>query len=378
MAGIRFHKLAAFVVLAASAAWMLTGEFSSVGSASQETAAEAAKAEQAPSAPARTVGVVDAPRQMHARAIRIAGHTEANKRAALATRAGGVVTNLPVKQGDQVKEGDLILSLDNAERVAAVDMARQVAAQREAEMKAAERLAQSGNMAKLQLDSARSALASAQSQLQAALAERDRTEVHAPFDGTVDKVSVEAGSAVQAGAAVATILSLDPILATGEISERDLRYVRIGDAADVRLVDGQAVEGRIRYISREASSTTRTFRVEVAIANPERRIPAGMTAEITLRAEPQDAVFLPRSVVTLSSNGDLGIRAVDKDSKVAFYPIDLIDDTPAGFVLGGIPADVRVIVAGQELVSEGDTVNAVAADQATLSKLASEAATGAR
>src|SRR5690606_6750669 len=99
---------------------------------------------------------------------------------------------------------------------------------------------------------------------------------------------------------------------------------------------------------------------------------------ITLRAEPQDAVFLPRSVVTLSSNGDLGIRAVDKDSKVAFYPIDLIDDTPAGFVLGGIPADVRIIVAGQELVSEGDTVNAVAADQATLSKLASEAATGAR
>ena len=91
---------------------------------------------------------------------------------------------------------------------------------------------------------------------------------------------------------------------------------------------------------------------------PTARMPAGMTAEITLRAQPTDAVVLPRSVVTLSDNGDLGIRAVDKDNKVVFFPIDLVDDTPTGLVLGGIPADARVIVAGQDLVKEGDEVKA--------------------
>ncbi len=44
-------------------------------------------------------------------------------------------------------------------------------------------------------------------------------------------------------------------------------------------------------------------------------------------------------MVTLSASGDLGIRAVDKDDKVVFFPIDLVDDTPNGLVLGGIPAD---------------------------------------
>jgi multidrug efflux system membrane fusion protein len=79
-------------------------------------------------------------------------------------------------------------------------------------------------------------------------------------------------------------------------------------------------------------------------------------------------------VVTLSSNGDLGIRAVDRDNKVVFFPIDLVDDTPKGLVLAGIPADARVIVAGQDLVSDGDEVKPVEADAATIQKLAGETA----
>src|SRR5690606_6573864 len=164
---------------------------------------------------------------------------------------------------------------------------------------------------------------------------------------------------VQAGAPVATILSLDPLLGKGEINERDLGHIKPGDEAEIRLVGGQTVAGKGRYVSRDATAATRTYRVEVAVPNPDGMIPAGMTAEITLRAEPVEATTLPRSVVTLSSTGDLGIRAIDRDDKVVFYPIDLVDDTPEGLVLGGIPANVRIIVAGQELIAEGDVLNPV-------------------
>ncbi len=114
----------------------------------------------------------------------------------------------------------------------------------------------------------------------------------------------------------------------------------------------------------------------MAIANPDGAIPAGMTAEITLRTAPTDAVMLPRSVVTLSGDGDLGIRAVDRNDKVVFFPIDLIDNTPKGLVLAGIPDDARVIVSGQELVAEGDVVEPVEADAQTVRKLAGEAGAG--
>jgi multidrug efflux system membrane fusion protein len=361
MPKFRFHKLAAIVVLIGFAAWMATGEFSSVGSASDAGTPAPAKPKVEDTAPARVVKVVVPPRSEHARAIRVSGLTEADKRAVLATRVGGIIDKLPVRQGDRVKAGDLILMLAAEEKVSAVDNAKALLAQRQAELDASERLAKTGNLPKLQLDTARSNLAAAQSQLDAAQADLDRNEVKAPFDGVVDRVPVELGSSVMQGGEVATILALDPVIARGEISERDLGYIKVGDRASVRLVSGQITEGTVRYVSRDASSATRTFRVEVAIPNADGAIPAGMTAEITLSAQPTDAVLLPRSVVTLGDKGDLGIRAVDKDNKVVFFPIDLVDDTPKGLVLGGIPADARVIVAGQELVTEGDTVQPVEA-----------------
>jgi membrane fusion protein, multidrug efflux system len=372
MPKVRFHKLAALVVLVGFAAWMGTGKFSTVGSATAE--AETAKsAGEAPKPPVRTVAVITPPRISHARAIRMSGQTEANQRATLAVRNNGVIDRIYVEEGDRVKAGDIIMALAAEEKTAAIEMARQVLMQREAEYAAAEKLAVTGNIPKLQADNARSGLATARSLLEAAEAEMTRNEVKAPFDGIVDRVPVEPGSSVMQGGEVATVLNLDPVLAVGEVSERDLGYLKIGDEADIRLISGQTVKGKVRYISRDASAQTRTFRIEVAIPNGEGSVPAGMTAEITLRAAPTDAVVLPRSVATLSATGDLGIRAVDKDDKVTFHPIDLVDDTPRGLVLGGIPADARVIVAGQDLVKEGDLVKPVEADAETVKRLAGAA-----
>ena len=371
MSKFRFHQVAAVAVLIAFALWMGTGKFSSVGSAQPAPDAEKAPADTPaqPKAPLRTVAVIKPPHTQHARAIRISGVTEADKRAVLATRANGVIAGIPVEEGTHVRKGDLVLKLDAEEKNAAVDNARAVFEQRRAEWEAAQKLVTAGSLPKLQRDSSRAAFTTAQAQLEAAQAELSRNEVKAPFDGLVDKIEVEIGSAIQQGNPVATILSLDPIVAAGEVSERDLQYLKLGEDADVRLVNGDSAQGKLRYISRDASPQTRTFRVEIAIPNADMTIPAGMTSEIVLKAPATDAVVLPRSVVTLSGTGDLGVRAVDAKDKVVFYPIDLIDDTPNGLVLAGIPADARIIVAGQELTTEGQTVKAQEADPATLKKL---------
>lgn len=373
MSKFKFHKFAAIAVFVATAAWVATGEFSSVGSAQDEQATEKTEAPKV-EAKRHTVAVVRPPRIEHSRAIRMSGLTEADKRSVLAARSAGIIAELPIAKGQMVKAGELILRLDAEGKEAAVETARQLLSQREAEAEAAERLVQSGSLPRLQADNARSALSAARSELEMAEAELVRNEVRAPFSGLIDRVNVEIGGSVMQGTEIATILALDPIIATGEVGERDLGYVNRGDRADVRLVNGDVVEGEIRYISRDASSQTRTFQVEVAIDNENNEIPAGMTTEMTLRAQPVESVRLPRSVVTLSTEGDLGIRSVDGDDKVVFHPIDLVDDTPEGLVLAGIPADARVIVSGQDLVAEGDTVHAVEADEDTIRSLTGEVA----
>ncbi len=130
------------------------GEFSSVGSVAankakaaeveQGKAPDASKpktAEAEPKAPLRTVAVVTPPRRTYARAIRISGLTEADKRAVLATRVAGIIDKLPVKQGQHVKTGDLVLMLAAEDKISTVDNARQLLVQRQAELDASERLA---------------------------------------------------------------------------------------------------------------------------------------------------------------------------------------------------------------------------------------------
>lgn len=361
----RFHTVAAFVVLAVAAAWVLSGEFSSIGSAAQDGEAGTPRAEQTAAAPRkvlRTVAVMQPEFIQHNRIIRVSGVTAPDKRTTLATRSAGILGSLKVEKGDKIQSGDVVLVLDGAEKASMVETARAVLDQRQKEAENIERLVKNGIVPTTQSDNARSALASARSQLEAAQADIDRLTVVAPFSGVIDQVMVEEGSWLPSGEAVAVLLQLDPVVARGEVSERDIENVKVGREADVRLIGGEIVSGSVRHVSLEATSGTRTFPIEVAIANPDNRVPAGMTAEIMIKSEPVSAVRLPRSVVTLDVAGNLGLRILKSDNTVGFVPIDLIDDSPDGLVLSGVPRDARIIVAGQDLVSEGETVNAVPAD----------------
>jgi multidrug efflux system membrane fusion protein len=138
-----------------------------------------------------------------------------------------------------------------------------------------------------------------------------------------------------------------------------------GSQARVTFGDGSVAEGTVRYVKREASGLTRTFPIEVAIANPDAKIPSGMSAEIDLSAAAGPAVVLPRSVATLDAEGKLGVRILVEGDRVAFLPVTIVDDTPQGMVLAGIPAGTRIIVSGQNMVSDGQKVAAVAAPAAT-------------
>ncbi len=86
------------------------------------------------------------------------------------------------------------------------------------------------------------------------------------------------------------------------------------------------------------------------------------------------AIQVPRSVVTLSADGDFGVRGIDKDNKAFFLPVSLIDDATNALVLTGVPDGTRVIVAGQDFVKDGEIVNPVAPTDAQMKKLIGETA----
>jgi multidrug efflux system membrane fusion protein len=352
---IPLHRLLALVVFLAAAAWVATGHFAAVGSETAE-ATEAKVTEPVAEAQRRTVAVVRAEVADYARLIRISGVTEADKLAILAARSNGVVQALTAEPGDSVERGAVVMLLEGEEVRAAVKTAQDQLAQAAEQLAVGEALNAKGSLPETQLTARRAAKSAAAGALSQAQAAADRLSLVAPFSGTVDAVNVEQGEWVQQGTPIATLISLDPIVVKAEVSERDVAHVTVGAKALVRLISGVELEGTVRHLARKASDKTRTFALEVDLPNPDGAIPSGMTAEVRLTAATQPALSVPRSVLTLNEAGQVGLRVVTGGDVADFLPVQLIDDTEGGFVVAGVPQGARVIVAGQDLVRDGDPV----------------------
>jgi membrane fusion protein, multidrug efflux system len=239
--------------------------------------------------------------------------------------------------------------------------------QKRTELEAKRGLIMTGTLPRLQLVDLEAQLRAAEAALAGAEAERDRGVVRAPWSGVVQDVGVEVGQAAFsfAGKELAVLVSLDPMLAVAEVAERKLAGIKVGERADVRLVTGEAASGRIRFVAKTASTTTRTYRVEIELPNGDGKIPDGITAEVMVPQAAVMAARMPRSALTFASNGDLGVRTVDADGTVAFAPITVVEDEQAAMWVAGLANGSRVIVQGQDFVREGQVVEAVGAHELT-------------
>ncbi len=349
-------RLTAIGLVAGAAVWIASGHLI------PHTEGEAAiRPGEAKTQPLFRVEVAPAKLVEHSPSLTLSGRTEADHKVAITVRTGGVLTELRVKRGQHVEKNEVIAVLSDEAREAQVAQAEALVDQRKAELDAKRSLIATGALPKLDLVNLESQYKAAQATLALARAERDRGQVRAPWAGVITDVPAEVGGAAfsMSGKEIATLVALDPMLAVVEVSERKLAGIKVGERADVRLITGQTVPGRVRYVSKSASQTTRTYRVEVEMANADGHIPDGITAEVALSLKPLSATKVPRSALTISSAGDIGVRVVGTDDKVAFVPVQVVEDMQDTMWLSGIADGARVIVRGQDFVREGQQVAVV-------------------
>ncbi|MGJ3264951.1 MAG: efflux RND transporter periplasmic adaptor subunit [Salinarimonas sp.] len=353
-------RIASFAIVIGAVAWVasgqevvnaILGEPNPAVAAAPQASADSREEEDLFSVAVQRVPVID-----HARTITLSGFTRADRRASAVTRAQGTVVELSVRRGDEVEEGDVVAVLSDEAREAQVVQARARLEQRIAEGEARMRLIENGTLPALERPQIEADLKAAEAALAQAQAEADRGFVRAPIAGVVDAVPAELGQSLQVGDAIAEIIALDPMLVLVEIAERQLGGVRVGDRAVVRLVTGQTAQGEVRFVSNRASEGTRTYRVEVGIDNADGAIADGITAEATLALAAVPAAEIPRSALTFSSEGTLGVRLVDDEARVAFAPVSLVEDGRETLWVSGIPDGAAVIVQGQDFVVEGQHV----------------------
>jgi membrane fusion protein, multidrug efflux system len=347
-----------FAVLLAVAAilWVASGQIGD-GGAQPEAQKPPADLSALDLAPLVRVRVSSA--EPHAVIDLLRGRTEANRLVEIKSETDGRITEVTVADGTRVSAGDVVAKVSAGDRPARLAEARALLAQRRIEFEAARKLSEKGFRAETQLAASQAELEAAEAAVKIAEVELSYTAIRAPFDGVVDKRLAELGDFVDRGDPVARLVELDPMLIVTQVNERDVLRLAVGAPGQARLMNGREVTGHIRHISAVADEATRTFRVELEVPNPDGAISAGMTAEIALPLSEVMAHRISPAVLTLADSGEIGVKAVDADSRAVFHPVQIVDTDHRGMWVVGLPDEITLITVGQEYVGDGEPVRAV-------------------
>ena len=276
-----------------------------------------------------------------------------------------------------MKKGDVIAILSDEAREAQVVQATALFKQRKTELEAKRRLIELNAVPQLELSSLEAQYKAAAAALAGAEAERDRGVITAPWSRRHHRAD-------QPRSAARRCHSWARSSANGRSRS---------DAGGGRGVGAQAAGSSLarwpkcgwstarrpgaKCVSsrQSASQTTRTYRVEVEIPNADFAIPDGITAEVSIPLAPMPATRIPRSALTFSSAGDLGVRIVNGESIVEFVTIAVLEDDQAFMWVGGMADGTRRDRTGPGLRArrpEGGSGAGRSADRATLSRIESQ------
>jgi membrane fusion protein, multidrug efflux system len=284
-------------------------------------------------------------------------------------RVSGFIEKLHFKDGQIVKEGDLLFTLDQRPYRLAVDSSKAEVARTQAlvqfastDLQRAEPLARTGAISDQVFDQRKQTLSTTQAQLQAAQVavstaelNLEWTEVRAPLTGRISDRKVDVGNLIAGGQAasttlLATIVSQDPIHFVFDISESDfLRYARLYMSGDrqssrdvsnpvrIRLADEDKFihQGKMDFVDNQLSTRSGTLRGRAIVENKGELLQPGLFGRLQLFGGEVDALLVPDSAVIS-----------DQASKIVFMvgPDNVIKPAPVS--LGPLVDGLRVIEKG--------------------------------
>jgi len=200
-------------------------------------------------------------------------------------------------------------------------------------------------------------IANVRSQLKNIELDIDKTVINSPFSGIISDKMIEESEYITPGNIMFTIIDLNPIKIQGYLSEFDVNKVSLGTKAIIENTNGLKKTGTISFISPSAETSTRTFEITIEADNADLSFKSGITTKITIAGSELKAHKIPPSILTLQDDGTVGVKAVNDENIVIFYPTTSVKDTIDGIWVSGLPDKVNLIVTGQEYVAVGESVS---------------------
>lgn len=339
--------------------------------------------QQSAAPPAVLVARVE--RQPIAQAAEFIGRVEAIDKVEVRARVTGFLHARHFNEGDSVKAGDLLFTIEQPPFAAEVALRQAQVERAQAELRNASlqvergrELVRTNNIPQSELDSriaaegkAQGDLSAAQAQLRQAQIQYGYTEIRAAFDGRAGRSPLSPGNVVGPDSGVlVTVVRDDPIRVNFPVTQRELLRVRRAgangeaNAAEriqvlVRLPDGTMLDtaGRLDFVDVAANRSTDSVMVTATVPNPQRLLTDGQAVTVVLReAEPQQAIIIPQAAVQIDQQGPFAL-VVGADNKVEVKRLRIARG-PAGqnIVTEGLEVGQLIIVEGSQRARPGQPV----------------------
>ena len=279
--------------------------------------------------------------------------------------AAGQVISVSANRGDLVAAGQEIGRVDAETLQAQLLQAQTQLDQAGRDLNNAIALQDRGLATEDRVSAARASKAAEDAAVTAANEQLEKALMRAPFAGRLNDLTLDEGEYVNSGDVIAEVLDNDPLTVVLQVPQQALSRIETGQEAAVRFITGEERSGIVSFIGANADQQTRTFRVEVTVENPESEMPAGLSARIALPTGQARGHFISPAILSLGTNGDLGIKTVLEDNTVAFSPVAIVRAQTDGVWVTGLADAANIITVGQGFVNAGDLVDPrpMAADQ---------------
>lgn len=292
--------------------------------------------------------------------IRAVGTLAAAEAVTLYPEVTGVVEAVEVAAGATVTEGRVLFRLNADDERIAIERATIALDDARAALDRAERLAKSNNVSEVALSNARSALRTAEIDLQSAEIEYAKRSVRAPFSGVVGLIPVSVGDLVNTSTALTTLDDVSSLTITFSAVERFVGRIAVGHpvAGTAIGLPGREIKGEVSAVDSRVDPATRVFKVEATLEEGIQGLKPGMSMTVLVEFPGEPRVNVPSLAIQWDRRGAY-VWTLDRD-KAKRMDVQIVGRRSGAVVVAGdVEPGTEVVVEGLQRMREGVTVRRV-------------------
>ncbi|MDO9275682.1 MAG: efflux RND transporter periplasmic adaptor subunit [Lutibacter sp.] len=309
----------------------------------------------------QTVTVLPVKNDVFKHFLEIQGVAQANKNIEISPELGGTVTAIPVKEGQKVVSGQVLIQLDDSSIRNSISELNTQLSLAKTTFERQERLWKQKIGSEMQYLQAKAQKESLENNLSSLRTQARKMRITAPFSGVVDEIFPKLGELTNPQMPAVRLLNLDNVYVEADVTETYLPIIKAGTETVVRFASiNKEIKSKISQVGNYINPANRSFKIRINIDNKDQSIKPNLLADIKIADFETTGIIIPATLVQQDQNGNDYVFTVITENKVQKVVKNIItvanEYNHEVYVSAGLKENDTLVNAGARFVKEGDKV----------------------